>query len=38
LTRDRVNGAIRTHLEPSTMVTVEAGSVAAAPGAAPPSP
>ncbi len=38
LTRDRVNSAIRTHLEPSTMVTVEAGSVAAAPGTAPPNP
>ena len=29
LTRDQVNKAIRTHLDPSTMVLVEAGSVAA---------
>ena len=28
LTRDQVNTAIRTHLDPSTMVLVEAGSVA----------
>ncbi len=29
LTRDQVNKAIRTHLDPSTMVLIEAGSVAA---------
>ncbi len=34
VTRDQVNRAIRTHLDPGTMVLVEAGSVAAA--AAPP--
>jgi len=32
LTREQVNSAIRTHLNPATMVLVEAGSV---PGAAP---
>ena len=40
LTREQVNQAIRTHLDPSTMVLVEAGSVArgrqAGRGAAPP--
>jgi zinc protease len=30
ITRDQVNGAIRTHLDPSTMVLVEAGSVGGA--------
>jgi zinc protease len=35
MTRDQVNKAIRAHLDPSTMVLVEAGSVAAAAGAAP---
>ena len=36
LTRDQVNKAIHTHLDPNTMVLVEAGSVAAAAGAAAP--
>ena len=31
LTREQVNKAIHTHLDPGTMVLVEAGSVAAAP-------
>jgi zinc protease len=31
LTREQVNGAIKAHLNPSTMVLVEAGSVAKAP-------
>jgi zinc protease len=31
LTRDEVNRAIRTHLDPNAMVLVEAGSIAAAP-------
>jgi zinc protease len=31
VTRDQVNRAIRTHLDPDSMVLVEAGSVAAAP-------
>jgi zinc protease len=35
LTRDQVNKAIRTHLDPSTMVLVEAGSVAAPSGGKP---
>jgi zinc protease len=38
LTRDQVNKAIHTHLDPNTMVLVEAGSVAAAAGATTPSP
>jgi predicted Zn-dependent peptidase len=29
LTREQVNAAIKAHLNPSTMVLVEAGSVAA---------
>ncbi|MGO9036411.1 MAG: M16 family metallopeptidase [Steroidobacteraceae bacterium] len=41
LTRDQVNKAIRTHLDPSTMVLIEAGSVSAggkpAADAAPPA-
>jgi zinc protease len=36
MTRDQVNKAIHTHLDPNTMVLVEAGSVAAAAGAVPP--
>jgi zinc protease len=36
LTRDQVNKAIHTHLDPNTMVLVEAGSVTAAAGAASP--
>jgi len=36
LTREQVNKAIRTHLDPSTMVLIKAGSVAAA-SSAPPS-
>lgn len=35
LTRDQVNKAIHTHLDPSTMVLIEAGSVAAAAGGKP---
>ncbi len=40
LTRDQVNEAVKTHLDPSTMVLVEAGSVkpAAAASTAPPVP
>jgi zinc protease len=30
LTRDEVNTAIKTHIDPKAMVLVEAGSVAAA--------
>jgi zinc protease len=36
MTREQVNKAIRAHLDPKTMVLVEAGSVAAAAGGAPP--